>query len=79
MQSRFSNQLFIAVQDVRHHLRQGATLVWLLLMPPIFFYFIGTVTGGFSGGVSGAGATPLVIEAEAAGLSGRADRDAPAR
>jgi len=37
-------------------------------MPPIFFYFIGTVTGGFSGGVSRAAATPLVIVAESPGF-----------
>ena len=40
--------LFIAWNDARFQLRQGSTLVWLLIMPPIFFYFIGTVTGGFS-------------------------------
>lgn len=75
MQSRFRNQLFIAMQDVRHHLRQGPTLVWLLVMPPIFFYFIGTVTGGFASGVSGRDATPLVVEADAPGfLKAQIDR-----
>ena len=46
------NIIFIAWHDVRNQLRQGSTLVWVFLMPPIFFYFIGTVTGGFSSGLS---------------------------
>jgi ABC-2 type transport system permease protein len=62
------NVLFIANHDIRHQLRQGATLLWLFVMPPIFFYFIGTVTGGFSSGATGAQATPLVIEAAAPGF-----------
>ena len=62
------NFLFIAVHDIRHQLRQGATLLWLFVMPPIFFYFIGTVTGGFSSGLSGTEATPLVVEAESPGF-----------
>ena len=53
------NMLFIAWQDVRFQLREGSTLLWLFIMPPIFFYFIGTVTGGFSSGMSGGQATPL--------------------
>ena len=63
-----SNVLFIAIHDIRHQLRQGATLLWLFVMPPIFFYFIGTVTGGFSSGMGGADATPLVIEAASPGF-----------
>jgi ABC-2 type transport system permease protein len=59
---------FIAWHDVRYQLRQGSTLVWLLVMPPIFFYFIGTVTGGFSSGITGGTATPLVVEAQAPGF-----------
>jgi ABC-2 type transport system permease protein len=57
------NIIFIAWQDVRNQLRQGSTLLWVLLMPPIFFYFIGTVTGGFSAGLSGGPATPLTVVA----------------
>ena len=53
-----NNILFIAWQDARNQLRQGSTLLWMFLMPPIFFYFIGTVTGGFSSGLSGGQATP---------------------
>jgi ABC-type Na+ efflux pump permease subunit len=62
------NILFIAWHDVRYQLRQGGTLVWLFVMPPIFFYFIGTVTGGFQGNLTGGTATPIVIAAEAPGF-----------
>ena len=59
--------LFIAWHDARHQLRQGPTLVWAFLMPPIFFYFIGTMTGGFSSGLSGQD-TPIVVVAESPGF-----------
>ncbi len=62
------NILFIAWQDVRYQMRQGSTLLWVFVMPPIFFYFIGTVTSGFSTGVSGGVATPLVVVADAPGF-----------
>ncbi len=62
------NILFIAWQDVRFQLRDGSTLLWLFIMPPIFFYFIGTVTGGFSSGMSGGQATPLTVVAENPGF-----------
>jgi ABC-type Na+ efflux pump permease subunit len=60
--------LFIAWHDVRYQLRQGGTLVWLFVMPPIFFYFIGTVTGGFQSGLTGGAATPIVIAAKTPGF-----------
>lgn len=60
--------LFIAWNDAKFQLRQGSTLLWLLVMPPIFFYFIGTVTGGFSTGVSGGQATPVTVVAESPGF-----------
>jgi len=60
--------LFIAWHDVRYQLRQGGTLVWLFVMPPIFFYFIGTVTGGFQSGLTGGDATPIVVAAENPGF-----------
>jgi len=59
---------FIAWHDVRYQLRQGGTLVWLFVMPPIFFYFIGTVTGGFQGAVTGGTATPVVVSAQEPGF-----------
>ena len=62
------NIFFIAWQDARNQLRQGSTLLWLLIMPPLFFYFIGTVTGGFSSGLSGGQATPVTVVAESPGF-----------
>ncbi len=62
------NALFIAWHDVRYQLRQGGTLVWVFVMPPIFFYFIGTVTGGMSGTMSGSTVTPIVIAADSPGF-----------
>jgi ABC-type Na+ efflux pump permease subunit len=41
--------LFIARHDLSQMLRQRETLLWVFLMPPLFFYFIGTVTGGMGG------------------------------
>lgn len=62
------NILFIALHDAKHQLKQGSTLVWIFVMPPIFFYFIGTVTGGFSAGNSRGQLTPLVVVAQAPGF-----------
>lgn len=38
---------FIAWADLKHMLRQREALLWVFVMPIVFFYFIGTVTGGF--------------------------------
>jgi len=46
----FRDAWFIAKKDVQYILRSWEALLWLFLMPVIFFYFIGTVTGGMSGG-----------------------------
>jgi ABC-2 type transport system permease protein len=62
------NILFIALNDAKYQLRQGSTLVWVFLMPPIFFFFIGTVTGGYSSGLSGGQANPLTVVAESPGF-----------
>jgi ABC-2 type transport system permease protein len=60
--------LFVAVKDLRYLLRDRRQLVWLLIMPPVFMYFIGTSTAGMG---MGAGATPLAIRgAEQAGFVG---------
>src|SRR5215475_11911745 len=40
---------FIARKVVQYNLRERETLLWLFLMPIIFFYFIGTITSGFGG------------------------------
>lgn len=40
---------FIARTDLSFMLRQRETILWVFAMPLLFFYFIGTVTGGFGG------------------------------
>ena len=62
------NAIFIAWHDVRYQLRQSGTIVWLFVMPPIFFYFIGTVTSGFSGAIGGDSSSSLVVVAKAPGF-----------
>jgi ABC-type Na+ efflux pump permease subunit len=37
---------FIARHDLSHMLRQRETILWTFVMPIVFFYFIGTITGG---------------------------------
>ncbi len=43
------NARFIALKDIQYLVRGREAFVWLFIMPIVFFYFIGTVTGGFSG------------------------------
>ena len=45
----FGKVLYIARKDVVYSLKDRSTLAWLVLMPGLFFYFIGTATGGFGG------------------------------
>jgi ABC-type multidrug transport system permease subunit len=54
--------LFIAGHDLRFMLRQWETLLWMLVMPVVFFYFIGTVTGGYGVASTGRG-PPLAVQA----------------
>lgn len=58
----FESALFIARSDLRHMLRHRETLVWVFVMPFVFFYFIGTVTGRFG---SVPGPAPLALKAPA--------------
>jgi ABC-type multidrug transport system permease subunit len=39
--------VFIAVKDVRLLLRAKETILWVFVMPVVFFFFIGNATGGF--------------------------------
>jgi ABC-2 type transport system permease protein len=55
---------FIARTEIAHQLRRRETLVWTFAMPIVFFYFIGTVTGGF-GSASSTEPTPLALQAPA--------------
>ena len=41
---------FILRTDLAYQLRQRETVVWTFVMPLLFFWFIGTMTGGMSGG-----------------------------
>ncbi len=53
---------FIASRDLRLSLRSRETILWVFVMPVFFFWFIGTVTGGFAPS-RGDGTTPLALEA----------------
>ena len=55
---------FIARTDLWFMLRQRETLLWVFVMPLLFFYFIGTVTGGF-GGPTGDRPDPLALQTPA--------------
>ena len=46
MSKLFRDAWFLAWADARNLLRAKETIAWIFLMPPLFFYFIGTVTGG---------------------------------
>jgi len=39
--------LFIAGKDIRFLLRARETILWVFIMPIVFFFFIGTAIGGF--------------------------------
>jgi ABC-type Na+ efflux pump permease subunit len=40
---------FVARKDVAYMLTRRETILWVFVMPIVFFYFIGTVTAGFGG------------------------------
>jgi len=42
--------LFVLRKDLKYMLRERETIIWVFALPLLFFWFIGTVTGGFSGG-----------------------------
>jgi ABC-2 type transport system permease protein len=46
MSAMLRSALFVARADVAHMLRQRETIAWVFVMPVLFFYFIGTVSGG---------------------------------
>ncbi len=52
--------LFLARGDLRMALRTRETLLWTFVMPLIFFYFLGTVTGSFASDME-AQDTPLAL------------------
>ncbi len=48
--NRFQQAAFIARTDLRQMLREKETLLWMFIMPVVFFFFIGTITSGAGGG-----------------------------
>ncbi len=46
------NILFIAKKDFHYSLKEKTLLLWLFIMPLVFFGFIGSTTGGLSGSSS---------------------------
>ena len=46
--SRLAGAWFVARKDVQYLLRSRETILWVFIMPIVFFYFIGTITGGFA-------------------------------
>lgn len=40
--------LFIARKDLKYTLRARETILWVFIMPIVFFFFIGNITSGFS-------------------------------
>ena len=51
---------FIARMDLSYLLREKNAIVWLFVMPILFFYFIGTVTGGM-GAIAGGDDGPVEL------------------
>jgi ABC-type Na+ efflux pump permease subunit len=44
------NALYIALADLRRHIKRRETIFWVFAMPLAFFYFFGTVAGGSGSG-----------------------------
>ena len=61
----------IARHDLRRMLLARETLLWTFAMPVIFFYFLGTVTGGFRGAGPGSARPPSRCSEPTAAASSR--------
>lgn len=59
---------FIARKDVLYTLRDRETIAWIFFMPAVFFWFIGTVTGGMGSG--GGGSAPIALVSDSSGEEG---------
>ena len=57
-----SDAWHIATHDLKVALRQRETQLWTFLMPILFFWFIGTVTGGFSSSGSAGDLDPVPLD-----------------
>jgi len=51
--------LYVARMDLKFLFKARETLIWVFVMPIVFFWFIGTVTGGGGGGLIGKGSLAL--------------------
>lgn len=60
---------FIARSDLVHTLRERETIMWVFIMPVMFFYFIGTVTSGMAGQATGRDRLAVQIPADAGFLA----------
>ncbi len=62
---KLSRARFIAGKDFLYAIRGKEALIWIFVMPVVFFYFIGTVTGG--SGFTGGGSTKqtLAVQSDA--------------
>lgn len=56
------NALFVGGKDLKYLLRSREALLWIFVMPIVFFYFIGTITAGFGSG-DGAGQERIAMRA----------------
>ena len=63
---RIANLQFLAWTDLRQKLREKETLLWVFLMPVLFFFFFGEATSSFAGsdGPKGTALTVEIPEAE---------------
>ena len=61
--------LFVARRDLSHMLWTRETMLWTFVMPILFFYFIGTVTGGM-GGPTGSEDRPDILALRAPANAG---------
>ncbi|HEV3342171.1 MAG TPA: ABC transporter permease [Pirellulales bacterium] len=59
----FRDAWFIGRNDLLHSLRERETILWVFIMPIMFFYFIGTITSGMGGaGGPGTGKDRLSVQ-----------------
>jgi ABC-2 type transport system permease protein len=63
--SAWQNIWFLARSDLRQKLKERETLLWIFVMPLLFFFFFGEATSGFAGGGSPGSKTVLHVEVPA--------------
>jgi len=56
------NAVFVATKELKYVIRQKETLLWVFIMPIVFFYFIGTITSGF--GPSSSAPSSIAIQSD---------------